>query len=127
MVNQKVALAMLRKMPGLEVDCAVNGCDALEAVQKQRYDLVLMDCQMPEMDGYEATRQIRKLAADYYQALPIIALTANSMTGDDEKCYMAGMNDYLSKPIRIHELQNMLRKWLPKHPRANSAVNTKAA
>lgn len=127
MVNQKVALAMLRKTPGLEVDCAVNGRDALAAAQKQRYDLVLMDCQMPEMDGYEATRQIRKLADDFYQALPVIALTANSMMGDDEKCYMAGMNDYLSKPIRIHELQNMLRKWLPKHRRANPVVITKAA
>jgi PAS domain S-box-containing protein len=112
MVNQKVALAMLKKLGYTHIDCAINGEEALKAVQQQRYDVVLMDCQMPMMDGYEATRQIRKLADAGYQALPIIALTAHTMKGDDEKCYEAGMNDYLSKPVRVDELQQKLEKWL---------------
>ncbi|MDD5392502.1 MAG: PAS domain S-box protein [Thiothrix sp.] len=112
MVNQKVALAMLKKLGCSHVDCAVNGEEALLAVQKHRYGLVLMDCQMPVMDGYEATRKIRKLEDAYYQELPIVALTAHTMTGDEEKCYAAGMNDYLSKPVRLDELQRKLEKWL---------------
>ncbi|MEZ5451661.1 MAG: response regulator [Thiothrix sp.] len=111
-VNQKVALAMLKKLGHTHIDCALNGEEALQAVQQNAYDLVLMDCQMPKMDGYEATRQIRQLPAPLYQALPIIALTAHTMKGDDEKCYAAGMNDYLSKPVRLDELQKKLEKWL---------------
>ncbi|MDQ5768744.1 PAS domain S-box protein [Thiothrix subterranea] len=112
LVNQKVALAMLKKLGYTHVDCAINGEEALQAVQQQRYAVVLMDCQMPGMDGYEATRQIRKLEDACYQELPIVALTAHTMKGDDQKCYEAGMNDYLSKPVRLEELQHKLEKWL---------------
>ncbi|MBO0615144.1 response regulator [Thiothrix fructosivorans] len=116
MVNQKVALAMLKKLGYTQIDCAMNGEEALAAVQQHTYDVVLMDCQMPQMDGYEATRQIRQLADARYQALPIIALTAHTMKGDDEKCFAAGMNDYLSKPVRVDELQQKLAKWLKVNP-----------
>ncbi len=112
LVNQKVALAMLKKLGYTHIDCALNGEEAVKAVQQQTYDIVLMDCQMPLMDGYEATRQIRKLEDARYQALPIVALTAHTMKGDDDKCYEAGMNDYLSKPVRVDELQQKLEKWL---------------
>ncbi|MGB1008605.1 MAG: response regulator [Thiolinea sp.] len=112
LVNQKVALAMLKKLGYLNVDHAANGEQALTAVQAVDYDLILMDCQMPVMDGYEATRKIRKLEEDQFQKLPILALTAHTMKGDDEKCYMVGMNDYLSKPVRIDELSAKLSKWL---------------
>lgn len=114
LVNQKVALAMLKKLGYTEVDCALNGEEAVQAVQHKTYDLVLMDCQMPVMDGYEATRQIRKLDDVRYQTLPIVALTAHTMKGDDDKCFEAGMNDYLSKPVRGDELQQKLEKWLKK-------------
>ncbi len=112
LVNQKVALAMLKKLGYTHIDFAVNGKEALQAVQQQCYSLVLMDCQMPVMDGYEATRQIRQLDDACYQELPIVALTAHTMNGDDQKCYEAGMNDYLSKPVRLEELQQKLEKWL---------------
>ena len=112
LVNQKVALAMLKKLGHNQVDCALNGEEAVLAVQQHDYDIVLMDCQMPKMDGYEATRQIRKLGTLHGRELPIIALTAHTMKGDDEKCYAAGMNDYLSKPVRMDELQQKLEKWL---------------
>lgn len=111
-VNQRVALAMLRKMGYEQVDCAVNGEEAIQAIQHQHYDLILMDCQMPIMDGYEATRRIRQLDNGRYRQLPIVALTAHAMKGDDEKCYEAGMNDYLSKPVRLDELQHTLGRWL---------------
>ncbi len=111
-VNQKVALAMLRKMGIEQIDCALNGEEAVQAVQHQYYDLILMDCQMPVLDGYEATQQIRQLSGDYYHHLPIIALTAHAMKGDDEKCYLAGMDDYLSKPVRFDELKQKVDKWL---------------
>ena len=114
MVNQKVAIAMLKKLGYTNIDHAANGKLALDAVKNKQYSLVLMDCQMPEMDGYEATRNIRKLEDEQYQKLPILALTAHTMKGDDEKCYDAGMNDYLSKPVRIDELSARIEKWLSK-------------
>jgi CheY-like chemotaxis protein len=114
MVNQKVAIAMLKKLGYTNIDHAANGKLALDAVKNKQYSLVLMDCQMPEMDGYEATRNIRKLEDEQYQKLPILALTAHTMKGDDEKCYDAGMNDYLSKPVRIDELSARMEKWLSK-------------
>jgi two-component system sensor histidine kinase/response regulator len=105
-VNQKVALIHLRKF-GFSVDVAENGKEAVEAVQKRRYDLILMDIQMPEMDGYDATRHIRKAGND----LPIIAMTANAMKGDREKCLEAGMDDYLSKPVNPKELLAKIEHW----------------
>jgi len=116
-INQQVALGVLEDL-GLTADTAIDGIDALHMLksskQEQTYNLVLMDCQMPEMDGYEATRRIRagKAGADY-QSIPIIAITANAMAGDREKCLAAGMNDYLSKPIDAELLLETLMKWLP--------------
>ena len=107
LLNQKVALAMLSSF-GYEADVANNGKEAVEAVQKNTYDLVFMDVQMPEMDGLEATRTIRN-TPDIQQPY-IIAMTAHAMQGDKEECLSAGMNDYISKPIRKPELAEMLKK-----------------
>jgi CheY-like chemotaxis protein/HPt (histidine-containing phosphotransfer) domain-containing protein len=113
-VNQQVAMGMLRKL-GLRVSLANNGKEALEIINHARFDLVLMDCQMPVMDGYEATAAIRKLEREALSKakLPIIALTANALPGDREKCLAAGMDDYLSKPFMLGQLKAVLERWLP--------------
>ena len=108
-VNQQIARAMLKPL-NLDIENAVNGHEAIAAVNAQVFDLVLMDCQMPDMDGFDATRAIRKQFS--LQALPIIALTANAMDGDRERCIACGMNDYLSKPFKTEQLQAMVKKWL---------------
>ena len=107
-VNQKVALIHLRKF-GYVADVANNGLEALEAVKAHHYDLVLMDVQMPEMDGHEATHAIRSAG----HMLPIIAMTANAMKGDREKCIACGMNDYISKPVNPEILLEKIKKWAP--------------
>jgi len=113
-INQKVALKMLFKM-GYQVDAVFNGKEALNALKKEDYDLVLMDCQMPELDGYDASRKIRNPASTVKNRnIPIIAMTAHAMKGDRDKCIKAGMDDYLSKPVKIRELSEMVNKWLPK-------------
>ncbi|MES1167561.1 MAG: response regulator, partial [Oleiharenicola lentus] len=115
-VNQKVALGWLRRF-GFSADAVANGFEVLEALQRVSYDLIFMDCQMPEMDGFEATRLIRERERDTARACPwkapvrIIALTANAMQGDRDKCLAAGMDDYLSKPIRVKELEAALERW----------------
>ena len=109
-VNQKVAARMLEKA-GYRCDVAANGLEALEALDRIPYDLLFMDCQMPEMDGYEATRQIRKREADQ-QHTPIIAMTANAMKGDRELCLKAGMDDYISKPVSAAAINDVLEKHL---------------
>ncbi|HEX6591699.1 MAG TPA: response regulator [Moraxellaceae bacterium] len=108
-VNQKVAVRMLEKM-GVRVDVANNGLEAVRMCLQSRYDLVLMDCQMPEMDGYAATREIRRLQAlsASPRGVPVIALTANTLEGDRDRCLEAGMNDFLGKPIRQQDLLAML-------------------
>ena len=106
-VNQKVAMLTLRKL-GYGADVAMNGVEVLEALDRQDYDLILMDIQMPEMDGYEATRQTRDRPLDNQPW--IVALTANAMQGDREKAMNCGMNDYLSKPLRPNELSKALRR-----------------
>jgi CheY-like chemotaxis protein len=108
-VNQKVATSMLRQIGLEQVDIAGNGMRAVEAVGSNDYDLILMDCQMPVMDGYEAARALRASGL----TIPIIALTANALATDRALCLEAGMSDYLSKPIKKTLLQEMLERWLP--------------
>ena len=111
-INQKVVLNFLKKL-GYQADVACNGKEAITALESFSYTLVLMDCQMPEMDGYEATARIRESeSGDHKPKTPIIAMTANAMKGDKEKCLDAGMNDYLSKPLKAEALEAMLKKWL---------------
>ena len=107
-VNQQVAVKMLRKM-GCTTEIAQNGSEAVEKVKIGNFDLVFMDCQMPIMDGFEATKQIRALDAG--DGLPIVAMTANAMKGDQERCLEAGMDDYLAKPISTESLQIMFDRW----------------
>ena len=115
-INQQVIQELL-KQRGLEVDLASNGIEALDVLANappdRPYTLVFMDCQMPEMDGYEATRQIRNgQAGDRYRTIPIVAMTASAMKGDRDNCLKAGMSDYLSKPINPQTLMAISEKWL---------------
>jgi PAS domain S-box-containing protein len=111
--NQLVAMGMLKGM-GLRADAVADGKEALHALKNIPYDLVLMDVQMPGMDGYEATRQIRNLETGILDTyVPIVAMTANAMQGDKERCLDAGMNDYVTKPISPAALLQVLDKWLP--------------
>ena len=109
MINQKLIVRIL-KILGQEVDVTTNGKEALQAVHQKKYDIVLMDVQMPEMDGNEATQRIRSEVPPENQPV-IIAMTAHTLQGDREKCLEAGMNDYMSKPILIDEVRNMVQKW----------------
>jgi CheY-like chemotaxis protein len=109
LVNQKVASRILERF-GCTVETVNNGLDAVQVFRGDRHDLVLMDCQMPEMDGYAATAEIRRKPDG--RDVPIIALTANAMKGDREKCLAAGMSDYLSKPVRLEEVTQVLGRWL---------------
>jgi len=128
-VNQKVAVKMLEKL-GYRVDVVGNGLEAVEAQSRLAYDAILMDCQMPDMDGYEATREIRKREAlgvkreekeeispdaspltPYENShVPIVALTANVMKGDKEQCFDVGMDDFLSKPVTLEGLEGVLER-----------------
>ncbi len=109
-INQLVALGMLESL-GYDVDTADNGLLALTALDESRYDVILMDCQMPEMDGYEATQKIREHSNPEVSSTPIIALTANAMSGDAEKCLKAGMDDYLSKPFEPDLFEEKMIHW----------------
>jgi CheY-like chemotaxis protein len=104
-VNQKLALRLLDQM-GYRADIASNGLEAIESIERQTYDVILMDVQMPEMDGLDATRRIRRLVK--VTQPHIIAMTANAMEGDREMCLAAGMDDYISKPIRVPDLVKAL-------------------
>ncbi len=113
LINQKVAMKMLENF-GYLAEAVFNGKETLSILEKNKFDLVLMDIQMPEMDGYEATRLIRTSSSDAFDPnVPIIAMTANAMKGDRENCLEAGMNDYISKPVDPEELLKKLDKWAP--------------
>ena len=109
--SQKVALQMLKRL-GYRADVAANGFEVLQALHRQQYDVILMDVRMPELNGLEATRQIRKLWPDSQQP-KIIAVTAYALEGDREKCLEAGMDDYISKPVKMEELESVLRRYKP--------------
>jgi CheY-like chemotaxis protein len=113
-VNQKVALHMLAKL-GFRADVAANGLEVLAALSRQSYDVILMDMQMPEMDGLEATRRIVELYPDRATRPWIIALTANAMEGDRELCLASGMDDYLSKPMKLPDIAAAFAR-LPRVP-----------
>lgn len=110
-VNQKVATVLLQRL-GLKVKITSNGREAVEAVSNQKFDLILMDCHMPIMDGFEATVAIREIEARTNTYSPIIAVTALAMSGDRERCIAAGMDDYLSKPIDVDLLKAKINYWL---------------
>jgi CheY-like chemotaxis protein len=117
-VNQVVALHMLENL-GCQVETVADGREAVEAVLETGFDLVLMDCQMPEMDGYAATALIReqgRAEGGEAASTPIIALTAHAMDGDRDRCLAAGMDDYLAKPFTQDQLSEVLRRWM-KQPR----------
>jgi CheY-like chemotaxis protein/HPt (histidine-containing phosphotransfer) domain-containing protein len=111
-INQEVAVAMLKRL-GYSAHLVANGVEAIQALREADYDLVLMDCEMPKMDGYEATRYIREGRAETRNLhIPIIAITADAMTGDRDKCLQAGMSDYIAKPVEPQQLAEVLEKWL---------------
>ena len=110
-VNQNVAVKLLAKL-GCDADVAANGAEAVDLLAAAEYDLVLRDCQMPELDGYEATAAIRRRELAGGRRIPIVAMTANAMEGDRERCLEAGMDDYVSKPVSRASLGAVLGRWL---------------
>jgi CheY-like chemotaxis protein len=120
-INREIVLALLEPTQ-LAIDCAENGAEALRlfSAAPDRYDLIFMDVQMPEMDGYEATRRIRSLDASRAREVPIVAMTANAFREDVSRCLAAGMNDHVSKPLDFNKVLTTLRKYLPLRPRAGA-------
>jgi CheY-like chemotaxis protein len=110
-VNQRVAVRMLERL-GYRADVASDGREAIQSSQRQPYAAILMDCQMPDVDGFEATAQIREREGSGRRT-PIIAMTASAMQGDREKCLAAGMDDYVSKPVQVDTLRTVLDRWVP--------------
>ncbi|MDX6406832.1 MAG: hypothetical protein QOH70_4287 [Blastocatellia bacterium] len=123
-VNMEVAISYMEKL-GLHADMVANGLEAIEALNEIHYDVVLMDCQMPEMDGYAATGVIRQREGAGPERTPIIAMTANAMRGDRQRCLEAGMDDYISKPIDAEELFTVLERWLPQSAKPSGNTNKK--
>ncbi len=116
-INQRVGKLILQRA-GFQIDLVSDGREALEAHKAQPYDVILMDCQMPTMDGFEASRQIRSL--DQRQPV-IIAVTANALVGEREKCLSAGMDDYLSKPFQAEQLIAVVKKWMEARRKSSSS------
>ena len=126
-INQKVAIKMLSRL-GYRADAVANGMEVLQSMRQVPYDVILMDCQMPEMDGYEATRQIRmREQTEGRTPVHIIAMTAHAIQGDREQCLAAGMDDYLAKPVRTNELQQALERVRPAEAMPNRAINAVVA
>jgi two-component system sensor histidine kinase/response regulator len=109
-INQTLAKRMLEKL-GHKAEVVANGCEVIDALSLIEYDLIFMDCQMPEMDGYQATREIRK-GENGKTHIPIVAMTANALDGEKERCLAAGMDDYITKPIRLQDLSKAIRRWV---------------
>jgi signal transduction histidine kinase/DNA-binding response OmpR family regulator len=126
-INREIVMTLLGTT-GLAIECAENGVEAVEmfAAAPERYDMIFMDVQMPEMDGYEATRRIRAIGTPSARETPIVAMTANVFREDVEKCVAAGMNDHVGKPLNITEVLDMLRKYLPSAPRAQEKERDEA-
>lgn len=122
-VNQKIVLKMLDKM-SIRAECVTNGLEVIEALCKRSYDLILMDCQMPIMDGYETTARVRTDRVVGNNRIPIIAMTANAMKGDREQCLAAGMNDYLAKPLSASRLSEAMEKWIAELNRRKSEMTS---
>jgi len=124
-VNQIVATRILERC-GCRVEVVADGREALRALASRHYDAVLMDCQMPNIDGYDATAELRR-AEQGARHTPVIAMTAQAMAGDRERCINAGMDDYISKPVRHADLINALRRWIPQHtdPTRQPPLNAK--
>ncbi|GAB4272873.1 MAG: hypothetical protein Kow0029_12030 [Candidatus Rifleibacteriota bacterium] len=116
--NQIVARTMFEKL-GADVVLAANGIEAIELAEKERFDIIFMDCQMPEMDGFVATQKIRSSGKSLNKVVPIIAMTANALAGVKEKCLECGMDDYISKPFKITDIENIFEKWLGKDGSTN--------
>jgi CheY-like chemotaxis protein len=122
LANQNVALLFLERL-NCGVDLANNGIEAVEMCRRERYGLILMDCQMPEMDGYSATEEIRKHDGPNQHA-PIVALTANALVEDRQRCFAAGMSDYLAKPIRMKQLGDVVHKWTEASVPQSSSIDS---
>jgi CheY-like chemotaxis protein len=112
-VNQKVAQLTLERL-GYSVRVVSNGIEALAALEQEPFQVILMDCQMPEMDGFETTSEIRRREGGFAHH-PIIAMTASAMQGDRERCFVVGMDDYIAKPVQPAALDRVLQRWLDRH------------
>lgn len=113
-INQLLMMKILERL-GCQVDSSVNGKDAVAMAQHADYDIIFMDCQMPVMDGFEATHKIREEEGRHHRHTPIVALTADAMIGDREKCLKEGMDDYLNKPFTPEQIVQLLQKWCAPH------------
>lgn len=121
-INQMLVIKWLKKLGLLQIDSAMNGFDSITLLRNNSYDFILMDCQMPELDGYETTSLIRDMEKQMNRRTPIIAMTANAMLGEREKCIAAGMDDYLSKPLNFTQFQSCIAQWIGARP--NEAEET---
>ena len=118
-VNQLLVRRMFEKL-GIRIDLAANGREAVKMATEQQYDIIFMDCSMPELDGYEATVLLRN--QNRGARVPIIALTANAMSEDRARCLNAGMDDHLTKPVRVEDIRSALVRWVPDSPADQSSV-----